>query len=445
MPKNSKKIFLVLFLFSFSWSFIMFIDAGVASTPIRPTFTAEHLDVTVGDFQGSNTWGSTPQIHCYIGGEDLYSFNNLGQVGYDPENNQILYQARAELGFEAIVYSTVTPKDMDPNFNTNRLVSEEFLRVDKYDVNWNAGTNVQKYYMKYYGVDFELVNTHYYSGYFPMQIGIKNTIGFGGTYELGGYVFEMPALGYDIADVTLEKFEYDHVGTWDNEYINYNPTTEGRLTITSVTQETADPAVMDYINQRANIGWKDESIVGPFTMQSFVASGQLSRTTTPGAYKIQIGLQPEVTETKRGYSMTKASMWWDYHPFIGSPAGMGFYWGPSTNYNSRRIGININNLMEHLTFRTYIDLYMTVEPDHKLSTSELEDPFFVMGDWVWDSSPLGDVPTLAEDTTGFDLFGDLFGPIGEILIFLLVIFAIGVGIYAFARVGIPALRRKYSK
>jgi len=441
-----KKAFFFLFLFSFSFTFFALIDFGVASTPIRPTFTAEHLDVTVGDFQGPNTWGSTSQIQCYIGGEDLYSFTNLGNVNYDIENNQLLYKARAELGFEATVYSTVSPRDMDPNFNANRLTYIPYLGVDKYDGNWNSGTNYITYSVSYYEVDFEIVNTHYYSGYFPMQIGIKNTIGFGGTYELGGYVFEMPALGYDIMNVQLETFEYDHIGTWDNEYINYNPTKSGKLSIASVTEQTASYEVMNYINQHANIGWREGSNTGPFTMQNFIASGYLSRTATAGSYKLQVGLQPEVTETKRGYSLTQANIWWDYvDTWLISPAGMGFIWGPSTTYNSRRIGVNINNLMEHMTFRTYIDLYMTVEPDHILSTSELEDPFFAMGDWVWDATLFGDVPTLAEDTTVFDLLGGIFGTIGGILIFLLVIFAIGVGIYAFARIGIPALRRKYSK
>jgi len=421
-----------LFLLIFSCSFVSLIDFGVASTPARATFTAQHLSIVAGDFQGSNTWGTSQQIHSYVGGEDLYAFNNLGMISYDPETNKILYKAQVEVGFEVIVYSTVNPTSMDPGFSANKLVSEEFLRVDKYDVNWNSGTNVKKYYVNYYGVDFDIINTHFYSGYFPLTVGIKNTIGFGGIQEIGGYTFEMPGLEYDILDIKLMSFQYDHIGTWNNEYINYNPTTEGRLTIESVTQETADSAVMNYVNSRAKIGWQEGALLGSFTQQNYIASGSFSPTSTPGAYRIQVGLQPEVTVAKRGYSMTKASMWWDYHDFLGSPAGMGFYWGPSTSYNSRVIGININNLMEHFDFRGSLDLYMTVEPDHILSTSELQEPFFAMGDWVWDASLLGDVPTLAEDTTsGLGDFTFIYLILGVILVVAIAIIMAKLGVFSY--------------
>jgi hypothetical protein len=125
MTKTNKKLFFLIFSSLLFLSVISACSSSVKADIIHnPTITANHLDVSAGVFQGPNTWGSSQQIHCYVGGQDLLLFENLGQVGYDEENNQILYEAKAIFGFEGVIYSTITPSDIDPGFTARSEKSE---------------------------------------------------------------------------------------------------------------------------------------------------------------------------------------------------------------------------------------------------------------------------------------------------------------------------------
>jgi hypothetical protein len=429
MTKTNKKLFFLIFSSLLLLSVISVCSSSVKADIIHnPTITANHLEVSAGAFNGPNTWGSSQQIHCYTGGEDLLLFENLGQVAYDSENNQLLYEARAIFGFEGVIYSTVSPSDIDPGFTVNMEKSVDFLGVHKYAWIGDPYQSYTVYKIDYKEVDFEIVNTHKYTGYFPIEIGIKNTIGFGGELQVGEYTFQMPALVYDIMDLDAKDYHHSAVGVWDNEFINYNQYEEGRLTIEDATEHTANSDVMDWINNRANIGWKVGPIGSPITLQNYMVFGDSGYHVDNGVFNLNFGLQPKITETMQYNEYTWASIWWDTHDFPFSPAGMGFTSGPSTSQLQRRIAANVENRMQYWNFETEIRLFMTVQPDHVLSEDELREPFFEQGDWVWDTTFQGDIPTLPEDTiSGSDMVAMIVG----IIIFALVIVAIGVAIYVY--------------
>lgn len=402
-------------------------NAGIIHTP---TITANHLEVSAGAFQGPNTWGSSKQIHCYVGGQDLLSFENLGQVGYDEENNQILYMAKAVFGFEGVIYSTVSPSDIDPGFTARGERSVDFLGVHKYSWIGDPYQSYTVYTIDYNEVDFEIVNTHKYTGYFPIEIGIKNTVGFGGVVQIGEYTFQMPSLVYDIMSVKEKNWYQSPVGVYDNEFIDYNQYEEGRLTIEAVTEETASPEVTDWINERANIGWKVGPIGSPITLQDWIAHGDSGYSVKDGVFNLNFGLRPEVTETTQYNEYTWASIWWDTHDFPGSPKGKGFSSGPSTKPLQRRVAANVENRMMYWHFETEMDLYMTAQPNYVLSEEELKEPFFEQGDWVWDTTFQGEIPTLAEDTvSAWDLLGGIMG----IVFFILAIVVVGVVLYVYVQ------------
>lgn len=444
--KAKSKIFFFFLIFSISLS--IFAIPIKADTPIaKPTITADHLYIQPKSFVPNLSPSGAGQLHVTTGGEDLLSFINLGQISYDSINNQILYKAHIRLSSELTVHTTVDFEDADPDFSVSRYERVPYLWVDKFSWIGDPSRYTAKYYAGYYAVDFDIANTHEYNGVIPLEIGIKNTVGFGGEKIIGSYTFTMPSLDYDVMSVKVADRESGIIGGRDDILVDFNGVEEGRLTIVSVTEDTANQKVVDYVNNYANIGWKKGSTTPYITLQGEKLGGSqvgASLNDNNPADDVYIGnldvlLRPRISEMRQYNTLTRASMWWDYHDMIlpiYSPKGMGFYWGPSTMDAPRRVAVQIVNQYIHYNFIIEMDLYMTVQPDYILSESELATPFFEQGNWVWDTTFQGDVPTLVEDTVrGDDLINAIFG----IIIIVIVIAVIGVIIYAFVQVGVPLL------
>lgn len=417
MSKSKKTFFFILF-----FSITLLTLANPARGQIAsPTITADHLTVQVGNFQGTNTWGTQKQIQCYAGGSDLLNFENLGQVSYDPVHNQILYKSVGTFGLEAIIYSTVSPQDVDPGFTVNKINSVTFLTVDKYTWVYDGDRRITNYQIEYREVDFEIENTHKYVGYFPFDLSINNLVGFSGEIQLGEYTFQMPEMTYDITSLKTTSIDHSKAGIWENQFIDYNEHEEGSLTIESATEQSANQEVMDYINNEANIGWHKGFTGNPTTLQNYMVFSNPAtqpKRNDDGSYSFNInfGLQPEITETRQFNSYTYARINWDYlDTWLISPAGMWITSGPSTKPLERVVAININNEMFKYELEIEVEFYMTVQPDHVLSSEELDDPFYESGDWVWDTTFQGEVPVLAEDTGEYDLLNDLFAYVSQVL------------------------------
>ena len=445
-----KKKYLNKFFFLFFLTFIVILPtACVAVTEVaNPTITADHLSVRLGSFAPQVTMPKSNKLQIVQGGYDLVSFINLGRYSYDEVSNQILYKAKARFEFELTAYTTASPHDVDPNFKVDNYVSREFLKVDKFSWIYDPNRKVTSYHIKYYEIDFSIKDKQEYSGYIPATIEIKNTIGFGGTRKIDGYTFTMPALEYDVMSVSVASLRQGIAGDKSDILIDFTGTREGKLKIYSATQETANKEVMDYINKKANIGWKAGPTTDYITLQNWEVSGAQvgavldSIDPAKNTYKIPIHLKPEISIKRQYNTITWASIWWDYvDTWLISPKGMGFYAGPSTIQVPRTVAVKVVNHYIHYVFNVDMDLYMTVQPDHVLSSTELNDPFYALGDWVWDASVQGDVPTLAEDTVTWDLIGGVFNIIWTILIIIIV----AIAIYLFARIGVPLLIRKFKK
>jgi len=244
---------------------------------------------------------------------------------------------------------------------------------------------------------------------------------------MGDYTFEMITLAYDVVTVKCTDRYDNTVGDYEDIYVSFNAVEEGSLSIVSVTEQTANQEVMDYINEYADIGWKKGIIGSPITLQNYKVGGTgrtetCSLTDTSDDLKIfnlETILQPEITETRQYNNITWAEIWWDYDDNIFSPAGMGFDAGPSTKGAPRRVSAHVTNRFIHWAFEVDFDLYTTVIVVGELSESELEDPDFSQGDWVWDDTWQGDIPTLPEDTTtSLDIFGIIWGFIWVIIAIL---------------------------
>jgi len=395
---------------------------------------ANSLYINVGDFVDNNPSDGSGQIHSAIGGEDLWSFENLGQVSsdYNPTTDKttILYRAEAKFGFEVTAYTTVGLRDVDPSFSVSKYETETYLWVDKFDVNWNKGTNIAEYKVGYYAVDFNVRYSHEYNGQFPITIGLKDLKEGSGELVLGDYTFDMITLAYDVRTVKCTNRYDNTVGDYEDIYVSFNAVDEGYLSLVSVTEQTANQEVMDFINQ-ANIGWKKGNTGSPITLQNYKVGGT-GRTETCSLssaggdlsqFNLETILQPEITETRQYNTITWAKIWWDYDCNILSPCGMGFDAGPSTMDLPRRISAKAINRFMHWGFEADFDLYTTVVIAGELSESELADPDFSQGDWVWDDTWQGDIPTLPEDTTESDILGIIWSFIFIIIaIFVIIVF-----------------------
>ena len=313
--------------------------------------------------------------------------------------------------------------------------------VDKFDVNWNKGTNIAEYKVGYYAVDFNVRYNHEYNGYFPITIGLKDLKEGSGELVLGDYTFDMITIAYDVRTVKCTNRYDDTVGDYEDIYVSFNAVDEGSLSLVSVTEQTANKEVMDYINQEADIGWVKGNIGSPITLQNYKVGGT-GRTETCtlssaggdlSQFNLATILQPEITETRQYNTITWAKIWWDYDdlPFI-SPAGMGFDAGPSTKDVPRRVSAKAINRFMHWELEGDFDLYTTVVIAGELSESELADPDFSQGDWVWDDTWQGDIPTLPEDTTESDILGIIW-----LFTWIIIIAFI---VYIFIQIGIPIIK-----
>jgi len=427
--KTKNKFF---FLLLFSISFLMFVVPGKSESRIvTPTVTADHLLLTSGDFVHTISDPNQNQIHLNLGGVDLLDFVNLGMVSYDEANNQILYKAKTRLSFETTIHTTADIRNIDSDFSVNQITEHTYLGVDKYAWIFDPARTVHKYKVSYNEVKFDVENSHEYNGYYPITVGIKNTKGFSGELTLGEYTFEMPELQYDVMSVKISNKRWGDIGNKEDVLIDFNGNYEGKLTIEKVTQQNADEEVLNFIN-RADIGWKTGVSTGPITIQNYKIGGpqigslmyDMDPSDDAFTFHLNTLMRPQITETKQYYSLTSAFIWWDnLDTWLVSPAGMGFYWGPTQKSYSRITSVTAKNYFVWDEFLIDIDLYMTVQPDHILSESELQDPFFEQGDWVWDTTFMGDVPTLGEDTRVYDLLNDLFGFIWENVFIFIIAFA----------------------
>ncbi len=426
--KTKSKIF---FLLIFSINFLILVAPGKAETRIAtPTVTVDHLLLTSGDFVHTVSDPDQNQIHVNLGGVDLSDFVNLGMVSYDEVNNQILYKAKTRFSGEITIHTTADIQNIDSDFSVNQITDHTYLSVDKYTWIFDPARTTHNYKVSYSEVEFDIENSHDYNGYYPITVGIKNTKGFSGELILGDSKFEMPELQYDVMSVKILDKRWGDIGNKEDYLIDFNGNYEGKLTIEEVTQQNANEKVLNFINN-ADIGWKTGVSTGPITIQNYKIGGpqigSLMNDMDPSAdaftFHLNTLMRPQITQTKQFYSLTSASIWWDnLDTWLFSPAGMGFYWGPTQKSYSRITSVTAKNFFVWYDFSTDIDLYMTVQPDHILSESELQDPFYEQGDWIWDTTFMGDVPTLPEDTGEWDLLGGIF----DIMWMLIIAFAVVV-------------------
>ncbi len=457
MPMNRTTKFFSFFFFFFIFTnlLISFSLPGYAnkSNIANPIITADHLLVNPSSFQDIDPSDGIGQIHLNIGGKDLLAFKNLGQYAYDKANNKILYKAQALFGVEGAVYTTVSVRDIDQYFSVSNYKERTYLTVDKFASIYDEGQNIAYYKAGYYDVAFSVRNKHQYNGYFPVEVGMKPLIGWSGHLDLNGYSFEMPSLVDDVVGVKIVEVRTDFVGLKEDIFVDYNEKDSEQLEIVTLNAQTNfESELKNWINKQAHIGWTKGDITDPITLQNWEVSGWPKGTTCDNTlsstdkyvFNLKAYIQPEITETRQYNKLTSAKIKWDWHDVpVVSPSFMIFTYGPTTKQVPRRVACDVRNPYIYYRFEIKMDLYMTVQPDHVLSESELDSPFFESGAWVWDTTYQGDIPTLPDDT--FNPFTGVFGIIFAIIFLIIIGLIIVILIKTLPFIILNKTRRKLTK
>ncbi|MFX1502032.1 MAG: hypothetical protein ACFFDH_13800 [Promethearchaeota archaeon] len=445
MRIKTKLFFFFFFIFSFFLIPYSFVDVQ----GYTPTIRADWLYITTGTFQDNSPHGYEKNIKISSGGIDLLSFENLGIISYS--DDEVLYKARTEYGFEITAHTDSGFNDIYPYINLNKQFSEWFLKVSrKYCFDYET----TDYNVKWNSIDLGPKNEHNYDGVIPVSVGIRDIIGNTGTISLNGQTFETPSYVADIVRTKVTSVRLGEVGGYEDQFI-MNDVSEGTVHFQELDDDftASESKIIAYLNT-ANLGWTAGSIQRGQTLQQAVVGGaqtgtEYSNPTSSDLYTFYLDtrLQPQVYEMVQYNTIRYA------HVKYGAEWCWSGLWevleGPAAKAAPKRItAVHVDNQVIHWEFEVIVDYYATVESTAELTQAILDDPFLYQGDMVWDVGFTGDydvevTPTRYSIGDYFSgLFGGLFGNFWTILIIIIVV---GVVVYIFIKIGIPLIRRRIDR
>jgi len=431
-------------------------DAGIPENnlvqPQQYTWEWAHidntwLDVQVSPFHDNSPGDGSGSFHMSKGGYDLKSFRNEGLISC--VNNIVIYRASAVFSFELNFYTTAGIFDCFPNANLDKMESVKYVTILKYDGNWNL-VNAERlpYSIDYRTVEFG--NTflkHDYNGYIPITVDIREDWEYRPSILINGIELLNPTIESEVKTIVVSKVRSNFVGDYDDIYKGQD-VKSGSVTAEKVGKEdpvlfgTASQDVINKINS-LNLGWSYESYSTGLTKQQ-----RLLRTEPVGAtytnqesndqcaFKLAAQLRPEITYDTQQIKVRYAEIGWDYVDTIfpvWSPACVEFVTQVEQSYKTRIPSVHIRNQFVHTEFDVHVNFIATAELIPEITESELEDPYFEEGDYVWDENTEGETDVDVVVTSPITDFIDNIVQFG--LPILIIIIIIGVGLFILYKFG----------
>jgi len=430
--KTKVKIILSIVLVFLSISVILPSRALCISSTTQTTIEADWLSVVPGNYVDISQNPYETKMKVAVGGEDLLSFQSLGVVYSETNDDQIVYKSRAVFGEEIVAYSAVSLRDTFSNFNTNDQGSMEYFRLDRYYI---QGAYTERYHLRWYEASYDEPTYHDYNGYVPVTFSIKPFLDTTGYINVGGVSIPAPSYSADISQAKVQDVSSGECGVYEDEFVDVG-IQDTKITIvpTVDTFTAAEQALMDWYNGR-DLGLEGTSVIRETTMNQGLLDGDPVGTTyhnpTPQeslTAKINVNIIPEVSKYTQDITMRRAGIiYWQWGFFSGNIDPI---YGVETRVVPRVVGAHVSNYFMHYTVVVSVDFYATVPSTAQLTQSVLSDPYLQVGSFIWDTSLFGTESAELPFTTG-DFWLELFNAIFPWIIIIAVVAILIGGTYLY--------------
>ncbi len=367
------------------------------------------------------------------GGESFTEFENLGV--FSVTDDAILYKARAKYEFSITAHTIVGIRNEFPNLNLDKHVKELFLAIIRAKM---YGNFMETYSAEWNQLDYGgNVNLFEYSVFLPVTVGIKELTGMNGSVTLGNATYHTPYIKGDVLKVTVANLTSSPIGVYNDTFENLSNIDEGKVSLVEMDDFDSDQQkIINYYNDYG-LGWQAGPIQrGATITQSKVGGSQIgtgfnnpnpanNRMFTFDLYTL---LAPETYEYVQYNHIRKAGVvFWEWGFWAGN---LDAVYGPASSVAPKRVvGAHVCNFALRWTFDVDVEFVASIPTTAELSRTILNDPYLIMGDWVWDGSIVGDydVEPPLDPYTFEDFMNDLlsllvvFAPLLILIVIIIVI------------------------
>ena len=386
LSKKSKFFFSILF---FTLILIPIVSIKGEATPI---IESNWLYTELGAFQDKTPHSWENKIQFASGGYDLLSFENLGIVASTDE--LVVYKSAVQFGLEITA-------------NTYAGISDSFTGLDLAHDNGYTYFSVihtgvfgihlssQSYSVHWNSVEFDSFRNHNYDGVIPITVGIKDITSKSGAMALNGVLINFPEMKADVLQVKVQEVRPGVVGSYEDIFTDISGISEGKVELISFDEQLPGPtSLINYYNSQ-DLGFHVGNVMKGMTYQNMEAGGSQKGATFDNVdpanneaftFNLFSLLTPEAYETVQYNTIKYAGILHDVFTGFIVPTV-----GPATKVAPlRRVAVKTVNPFVHWDLTVEVEFYATIASTAKLTESILSDPFLERGDWVWDTSVVGD-------------------------------------------------------
>lgn len=472
---ESQKKKLILFFSILLLSIISVSSVLIWMSPIPPETSEVNTDwlmVDVGDYVdvgGSGTPEGTLKIST--GGTDLIAMESLGV--YSQTEDIVVFQAKATFGTELNIYTTGDIFSAYPNIDINRISKTRWLKAYQKQYNNREYGDANEYYVHYRDIDLDKYRddsrsprfySHHYNGYLPITLDINPIWGVEDNININGIDIETTDIAYQIATIKVSETRSGFCGDYNDEYTK-QITTHGLVEVVELSPELkADKTNYKpsrLVGEVANLDlyWDVKETRDGLTEQNYklVAEpeGREFYNTNAGnfTFSLPFELRPEIIKTVQELNIRYASIKvqtkdGSYH----KARVINVLDGPYTKNPIRLLSVHLTNMFIHHEFEFNVYFLATCYLKGKLSESQLNDPYFLQGDWLWDTSIQSEDPAIPQpkgDPSLGDLISDWFGGIfpdmGGVVDIIVIIVIVIISIVALVVIVKIWIARKATK
>lgn len=429
-----KKLKIKLFLVSI-FLFVSFLSIAPINVNAA-TVEANWLSIVPGDFVDYDSRSHETKLKTTVGGGGLISFQSLGVIRSETNDQQIVYKSRAVFEEEIVIHTSVGIRDTYPNMNTNNMFSVEYFRLNRFYI---SGATQELYHLKWYDLDLGNPTFHNYNGYLPVTLSIKPFLDTTGYINVGGVSMPAPTYTSEILQARIVDIKSGDCGKYKDEFLDIGiQDTTIEIVPMADTFTAAQEKLMDWYNDH-DLGIVSESgVIKPTEQQGKIDADPVGTTyhnAIPSdslTIELDTELEPRVYKYTQTITIKRAGItYWQWGLFAGNIDPV---YGVETRVIPRTIGVHIDNYFVHYYIIVTVDFYATVPSTAKLTQTVLNDPYLQVGSWAWDTSMFGTEAAELAFTTG-----DLMTELMPWIILIIIIVVVIVGIYIFIQVGMPMI------
>jgi len=386
LSKKSKFFFLI-FIFT-----LILIPIASIKGEETPIIKSNWLYTQLGTFQDNDPQPWKNKIQFTSGGYDLLNFENNGIVSSTDE--RVIYKSTVQFGFEITAHTYVGIYDSfsglelahDNGYTYFAVIKTGILGVPigfaSYAVHWNS-------------VEFDSFRNHNYHGIIPITVGIKDITSKSGSLVLNNVSFNLPEIKADVMQVKVQKISSGIVGEYEDIFTDLSGITNGSVEIQSFDEQL--PGTTDLIRyyNSQDLGFHIGDVRRGQFLQNMEVDGSQPGATFDNVdpanneeftFNLFTLLTPEAYQTVQYNTIKYAGI--KYDTIFGGITPMV---GPTTRVAPlRRVAVTTVNPFIHWDFTVEVEFYATMASTAELTKSILADPYLKRGDWVWDTSVVGD-------------------------------------------------------